>query len=128
VARAVSGPIVQAPSIDYPPTAALLGASKLGVWNKELYFFCPPPSTRQTNNRERSKKLGLHAEDHLLQNSDPFPWEGIIIRAASTFSCSLSGSIVGSCWDRSSVFDGIDRRLLLESTIGFCWNRPQAAR
>jgi hypothetical protein len=38
----------------------------------------------------------------------------------------LLGSIVGSCWDRPSAFVGIDRRLLLGSTVGFCWDRPSA--
>jgi hypothetical protein len=41
---------------------------------------------------------------------------------------ALSGSTVGSCWDRPSAFAGIDRRLLLGSTVGFYWDRPQAAR
>jgi hypothetical protein len=36
----------------------------------------------------------------------------------------MSGSTVGSCWDRPSAFTGIDRRLLLGSTIDFCWDRP----
>jgi hypothetical protein len=39
-----------------------------------------------------------------------------------------SALVVGSCWDRPSVFAGIDRWLLLGSTVGFCWDRTQAAR
>jgi hypothetical protein len=30
----------------------------------------------------------------------------------------LLGSTVGSCWDRPSALGGIDRRLLLGSTVG----------
>jgi hypothetical protein len=33
-----------------------------------------------------------------------------------------------SCFVRSSALAGIDRRLLLGSTVGSCWDRPQAAR
>jgi hypothetical protein len=34
----------------------------------------------------------------------------------------LLGSTVGSCWDRPSALAGIDRQLLLESTVGSCWD------
>jgi hypothetical protein len=35
-----------------------------------------------------------------------------------------SALAVGSCWDRPSAFAGIDRRLLLGSTVGSYWDRP----
>jgi hypothetical protein len=40
----------------------------------------------------------------------------------------LLGSTVGFCWDRPSALARIDRRFLLGLTVGFCWDRPQAAR
>jgi len=36
--------------------------------------------------------------------------------------------MVQHCWDQPSALARIDRRLLLGSTVGFCWDRPQAAR
>jgi hypothetical protein len=38
----------------------------------------------------------------------------------------LLGSTVSFCWDRPSALAGIDRRLLLGSTVGSCWDRPSA--
>jgi hypothetical protein len=40
----------------------------------------------------------------------------------------LLRSTVGSCWDRSSALARIDRRLLLGSTVGSCWDRPSELR
>jgi hypothetical protein len=34
----------------------------------------------------------------------------------------------GGCWDRPSALAGIDRRLLLGSTVGSCWDRSSALR
>jgi hypothetical protein len=31
-----------------------------------------------------------------------------------------------ACWDQPSALAGIDRRLLLGSTVGSCWDRPSA--
>jgi hypothetical protein len=51
-----------------------------------------------------------------------------------------SGAHTSECWDQPSALAGIDRRLLLGSTVGschrlllgstvgFCWDQPQAAR
>jgi hypothetical protein len=32
------------------------------------------------------------------------------------------------CWDRPSALAGINRRLLLGSTVGSCWDRPSELR
>jgi hypothetical protein len=40
----------------------------------------------------------------------------------------LLGSTIGSCWDQPSALGGIDRRLLLGSTVGSWWDRPSALR
>jgi hypothetical protein len=45
----------------------------------------------------------------------------------------LAGSLMalfmcGFCRDQPSALAGIDHRLLLGSTVGFCWDRPQVAR
>jgi hypothetical protein len=49
--------------------------------------------------------------------STPGPREDAPVSGGDGAAWMLSGSTVGSC-----------RRLLLGSTVGFCWDRPQAAR
>jgi hypothetical protein len=38
------------------------------------------------------------------------------------------GGVGRGCWDRPSALAGIDRRLLLGSTVSSCWYRPSALR
>jgi hypothetical protein len=47
----------------------------------------------------------------------------LVHNSQSTFirGCSI-------CWDRPSAFAGINRRLLLGSTVGSCWDRPSELR
>jgi hypothetical protein len=55
--------------------------------------------------------------------SDPFDQQ-----AAGTYKVATPGACTddGDCWDQPSALVGIDRRLLLGSTVGSCWDRPSA--